>query len=96
MSVAVAVAVAAIGAGTWVLGSGPDAPPVPEGAASVIVVPELPAAQHGPVLSVAPAPSEAAYAAARKAGERASRDGKGSVAPKKKAGAKAQATASRW
>jgi hypothetical protein len=74
LPVLVAVAVAAIAAGTWLLGSGPD----PEGPAPAVdgipaltapEVPEVPAGSLAPPLSVAPAPSEEAYAAAKRAAE---------------------------
>ena len=86
MTAVVAVAVVAIGAGTWALGSGPDAGPAREGADTVVVVPEVPVEQQAPALSVAPAPSDSAYAAAR----RASRD---KAAARKKAPAKSTASA---
>ena len=82
IAAAVAVAVLGIGAGTWFLGSGPDSVvPSPADAPVVAVLPATPVGDQAPALSVAPAPSQEAYAAAR----RADRAYKRSAAPQRKA-----------
>jgi hypothetical protein len=90
LAAAVVVAMIGIGSGTWVLGSGEDpGPAAPQaGFSGIAVLPDAPEAERQgpalPALSVAPAPSDAAYAAARRAGGRADRAGRADAAPAKK------------
>ena len=67
LPVAVVAIVVAVGAGTWLLGSSPESAVSPGDNGPAAVAPQsVPAVNQAP-LSVAPAPSDEAYAAAKRA-----------------------------